>query len=393
MVKQVGIMSMQRIINYGSSLQAYGLKRLIEGLDPECEVKFVDYRPGPRLSEESEPGAPWAAFGRKLSNFRERAAVKAPVTDRIRFYNQMRRHTFSHRRKYASRNYPMLGIPSSPDYNLELDLQVIGSDEVFNCLQTSPDVGYSRDLFGHESAAKRLVSYAASFGNTTLEKILEAQIATDLASDLSQFDSISVRDANSAAIIEALTGRIPAVNVDPVLAYDFMAREPSVPAGRMYDEKYMILYAYPGRVSQREGEAVRRFADSRGLDVLAFGGPHVCADRFIDCGPFELLAYFRDADAVVTDTFHGTIFSLINHRPFAAIVRSSAGHSYGNEEKLRHLLQTFDLKARSALRITDLDAVIDVPVDKSRTEETLKIEREKASRYLINVLDGNIDEG
>ena len=40
-----------------------------------------------------------------------------------------------------------------------------------------------------------------------------------------------------------------------------------------------------------------------------------CADRFVDCSPFEVLAYFRNAEEVITDTFHGSLFSVITHRP------------------------------------------------------------------------------
>lgn len=386
MVKQVGIMSMQRIVNYGSSLQAYGLKRLVEQVDPSATVRFVDYRPGHRAAPEN--AAP--ALSKKLATLKKRLSVKASVVDRVRYYNQMRQHALGHRRHYAAKNFPMLGIPASPVHDLSLDLQIIGSDEVFNCLQENPDVGYSRDLFGHGSRASRLVSYAASFGNTTFDKLVEAGLDAEVAEDLARFTRISVRDQNSADIVTSLVGRTPEVHVDPVLAYDFMAKERGIPTRRMHDREYLIVYAYPGRLSGAENEAIRRFADGRGLDVLAFGGAHVCADRFIDCGPFELLAYFRDAAAVVTDTFHGTIFSLINSRPFVTLVRTSAGHGYGNEEKLGHLLRTFDLEARGSVDLVNLAERMDDPIDYSQVAQTLALERERSSRYLAAVLADDV---
>ncbi|HLS72357.1 MAG TPA: polysaccharide pyruvyl transferase family protein [Actinomycetaceae bacterium] len=386
MAKQVGIMSMQRIVNYGSSLQAYGLKRLVEEVDPSATVRFVDYRPGHRAAAED------AAHGlsRKLSALRKRLSVEAPVVDRLRYYNQMRQHALGHRRHYAAKNFAMLGIPASPDHDLSVDLQIIGSDEVFNCLQENPDVGYSRDLFGHGSRASRLVSYAASFGNTTVDKLAAAGLADEVAADLARFAHISVRDQNSADVITSLVGQVPEIHVDPVLAYDFMAEESAIPTRRMHDREYLIVYAYPGRLSAAENEAIRRFADGHGLEVLAFGGAHLCADRFIDCDPFELLAYFRDAAAVVTDTFHGTIFSLINTRPFITLVRTSVGHGYGNEEKLGHLLRTFGLERRGSVEITDLARRMAEPIDYSQVAQGLARERERSRRYLAAVLADDV---
>ena len=79
------------------------------------------------------------------------------------------------------------------------------------------------------------------------------------------------------------------------------------------------------------------------MKVYAIGGIQKCADRFVDCSPFEVLAYFRNAEEVITDTFHGSIFSVITHRPFTTLIRKSVGNSYGNEEKLSDLLERLDL--------------------------------------------------
>lgn len=379
MVYRVGIMSMQRILNYGSSLQAYGLRRLIEGVDPDAEVRFVDYRPGPTLVAPEGRRPPRTRFGRSAAKIREYGSIDASWGDRLRFVN--------HKRAYAARNFPHLGIALTPVHDLPLHVLVIGSDEVFNCVQSNTNVGYSRDLFGHGSSARRLVSYAASFGNTTLEKIEQMGIADELRADLSRFDRLSVRDRNSAHIVQELTGTEPSINVDPVLAHDFMTAEARIPTGRLHDHPYLVVYAYPGRLTAEENSQLRRFADRRGLQVVAFGGPQSCADRFIDCSPFELLAWFRDAEAVVTDTFHGTIFAMINHRPFTTIVRKSSGHGYGNEEKISHLLATFGLLHRAATSLDDLDDLMDVPLDIAQLHTVIAREREKSISYLTAAVE------
>lgn len=374
-MKNVGIMSMQRIYNYGSSLQGYGLRRLIEGLADDVQVSFVDYEPGEILVKE--PGGssvPSSRVRRALSKVREYNQVDAKLADRLRFMN--------HKRTYGARNFPALGITPQPNRNLDLDVQVIGSDEVFNCVQANTNVGYSRDLFGHDSPASKVISYAGSFGNTTLEKLESFGIRDDLEKDFARFAAISVRDENSARIIEALTGERPVVNVDPVLAYDFMNLESRIPKERRHEGKYVIVYGYSGRLDRAENEILRKYARSIGAEILCFGGVQECCDRFVDCDPFELMAYFRDAEAIITDTFHGTIFALINNRPFATIIRRSVGHAYGNEEKLGYLLQTFGVASQRVTEMAGIAEILAHEVDYHGVNDTLARERAGALDYL-----------
>jgi len=182
-------MSMQRIYNYGSSLQGYGLRRLLEGLADDVNVSFVDYRPGPILVEDAAAAEPTSKVGRVISKVREYNQVDAKLSDRLRFLN--------HKRTYGARNFPMLGITPQPNHDLDLDVQVIGSDEVFNCVQSNTKVGYSRDLFGHNSPASKVISYAGSFGNTTLDKIDSFGIRADLERDFARFAAISVSEVSS----------------------------------------------------------------------------------------------------------------------------------------------------------------------------------------------------
>jgi hypothetical protein len=371
----VGIMSMQRILNYGSSLQAYSLRRMIESQDPQFTVSYLDYVPGPILVDPPPgSGAPRTSRGRRLAKVREYAGGEGSWADKVRF--------FRHKRTYANRFFPIVGMTPALNRDLAVDVQVIGSDEVFNCVQSNTNVGYSRDLFGHGSPAGRVISYAASFGNTTLEKIDRAGIRADLEGDLGRLDHISVRDRNSSEIVQELTGRVPAINVDPVLAYDLMTLEPRIPAARLVDRPYIIVYGYSGRLSKDENAELRRYADGLGALILTFGGVQGCADRFVDCSPFELLAYFRDAEAVVTDTFHGTIFSIINSTPFATIVRPSVAHKYGNEEKLGYLLESLGLAARRLDSVSDVADVLAAPIDWPAVQQIVESERMRSAEYL-----------
>lgn len=361
---KVGILSMQRIQNYGSFLQAYGLKHILEDLG--CEVQFVDYHPGETLI----PADGGTGIMRKFSKVMETFKYSAPLKEKIRF--------LKYKKNYAANYYPYLGITEKYNYCPQVDLLVIGSDEVFNCVQNNTNVGFSPELFGQGNKAKKLISYAASFGNTTIKKLEKQCVKDKIAELLKAFNAISVRDKNSGEIVKKLTGIEPEYNLDPVLMYDFIGKCKDIPKS-VPEKKYMILYGYSGRFSKAECKAIRAFADSKGLKVCCIGGVQDCCDKFIDVNPFEVIAYFQHAAYIVTDTFHGTILSVITHRKFVSVVRESG---YGNSQKMKDLLERLDLNKRQLKSFSDINSEINDIIDYSYVDSIIKEQRAKAYEYL-----------
>ena len=365
---KVGILSMQRIKNYGSFLQAYGLKHILEDLG--CEVQFVDYHPGETLI----PADGGTGIMRKLSKVTDVLKQDGPLKEKMRF--------IKYKKNYAANYYPYLGITEEKNYNPELDVLIIGSDEVFNCVQNNTNVGFSPELFGQGNKAKKLISYAASFGNTTIEKLEQYGVKDQVAEWLNAFDSISVRDKNSGEIVRQLTGVDPIYNLDPVLMYDFIGKCKEIPA-TVPDKEYMLLYGYSGRFSKDECKEIRKFADNKGLKIFCIGGVQDCCDKFIDVDPFTVIAYFQHADYVVTDTFHGTILSVITHRQFVSVVRESG---YGNSQKLVDLLERIELKGNELSDMRQLTHGLDQKVEYSTTDKIIMSNRHMAEVYLRQLI-------
>lgn len=368
MTKKVGIMSMQRIINYGSFLQAYGLKAMLEELG--SEVEFVDYHPGKCLIEEKKESN---KIKRLTSKVLEALEINTSLSNKINFIN--------YKRSYKKKYLPMLNISTRLNYNTKLDTLVIGSDEVFNCVQSNSNVGFSPDLFGANSEAKKLISYAASFGNTTLDKLNHYHKAEEIKSYLNKFNAISIRDENSKKIVIKLLNKEPNKNLDPVLMYDYIHKCNKIPSNLYLDKPYIILYGYSGRLTKKEAKSIEDFAKRNGKEILFLGGIQHCKGIFKDCSPFDVLGYFKNADCIITDTFHGTIFSLINHKPFLTIVRKSNNNNYGNQEKLTDLLSTFNLSHRAVSELSSIDSIYE-PIDYDYVEQKLTIEREKTYNFL-----------
>ena len=364
---KVGIMSMQRILNYGSFLQAFALKEILHGLG--CNVEFVDYHIGKNLIESKTFG-----IKRKLIKATDTFKIKAHLKDKITF--------IKYKKDFAKKYHPYLGIQTDYNYNPSLDVLIIGSDEVFNCVQDNPNVGFSPEVFGANNKAKRLVSYAASFGSTTSEAMKHYGVYDEIKGYLLKLDRISVRDDNSFNIISNMIGKEPERHLDPVLIYDFAGKCNTIPT--IYDKNYLILYGYSGRFSKEECRLISRFAANIGLKVYCIGGLQHYCDRFIDCPPLEVISYFKNADYVVTDTFHGTILSVITHRKFATVIREG---SAGNSQKLTSLLEDLNLKYRLLINEEDFEKILTSDIDYESVDKILRRERQRTEEYLKMCLD------
>lgn len=366
-MSKVGILSMQRIKNYGSFLQAYALKNIIKNLGHE--VEFVDYHiEKPVILEEESIG-----LKRKIKKGLDVLKYDAKLAHKLGYIN--------HKRNFGKKYFPLLELTEEPNYNPNLDALVIGSDEVFNCIQKNTNVGYSLELFGKDNKANKVITYAASFGNTTLEKLKKYKKDKEIGELLSKINTISVRDNNSGKIVEKLTDKKVAYNLDPVLIYDYMNDCNKIPEIEI-KEKYMIVYAYNGRISNEESSWIKEYAKEKGYKIYSIGGAQKCADKFIDCSPFEVLAYFKNAECIITDTFHGSIFSIITNKNFVTLVRKSIGNEYGNEEKLTDLLGRLDLKDRITYDIDKSSKILNQKINYNKVNDIIKKERTKTIKYL-----------
>lgn len=370
-MKKVGIMSMQRIVNYGSFLQAYALKTLIEELG--YSVEFVDYHiEAPIIKDNIENNN---KIIRKIKKGLETFQCKVPLSHKLLFI--LYKQTFE--KKYL----PLLGITKKMNYTPELDCLVIGSDEVFNCIQKNRNVGYSLELFGKNSKAKKVITYAASFGNTTLFKLKKYNKDKEISFLLEKINTISVRDENSGKIIKSLTTKEPIYNLDPVLVYDYINCCEKIPKIEL-KEKYIILYAYSGRITEKEAKWIKQYASKKGYKIYAIGGIQNYSDKFISCSPFEVLSYFKNAEEIITDTFHGSIFSIITQKKFTTLIRKSVGDSYGNEEKLSDLLTRLNLTERMTTDISEIEKINNKEIDYNNVNILLNKYRKLAKEYLNN---------
>ncbi len=370
---KIGILSMQRICNYGSYLQAYALKKIIESLGHE--VVFIDYkREKPLIKSKNE-------YIRYIVDRCKKICIRSLSYSRVLTsfiptgYRTVIQTYYAFRTKY----WPALGISAKRQYHTKVDTLIIGSDEVFNCLQKNTDVGFSRELFGDRAEANRIITYAASFGNATYDELNKAGALTEIAPLVSRHAAVSVRDKNSFSIMrQLLPDRAISENLDPVLMFDFSKRKRKP----VCLNNYIIVYAYRGRLTDDEIEAIKKFAREEKKAVISICGYYPFTDRYIQTSPLHVLDYFENADYVITDTFHGTIFSIISHTKFGVFVRDGHGTVYGNSEKLSDLLHRLCLEDRCVSKLSELSNIMKSGLNFDKVDEIINLERMKAQDYL-----------
>lgn len=374
---KIGILSMQRIINNGSLLQAYGLMKCIEKLGYNTE--FVDFK----ISDSRIEIYSWKE---KIYNFSSKLFLILLIIKNLLKLNYngilLAFSNYTNRKNFKNNYMSVLNLTAKPNYSAKVDILVFGSDEVFNTIQyVEQGKGHAWQLYGADNNAGKLVSYAASFGHTTYEGLEKYNMLDKSKELLSIFDSFSVRDKNSYDIIKTLTGREASINIDPVLLYDYEDIEIKKPE----IDNYILVYAYPGRINNKqEVKAIKDFAKKHNKKLVCVNMMQAWCDKFIYAHPFDLLGYFKHADYVVTDTFHGAVISIKYNVSFVQFIRSSKG--YSNNQKVGYLLSMFGLEDRIVYDNEKLEKTMLQPIDYGQVNNILKVEKAKAMDYLNKVL-------
>lgn len=362
---KIGIMSMQRVANYGSFLQAFGLKSMLE--NEGHEVCFVDYH-------AEKPVVSYRKFDRFFFKMK-----KIPFFWDL-FYEHRGKYKNSFYYLYTKEYLKELNVDLKYKYDVKVDLLVIGSDEVFNCLQSGVNVGFSRELLGDYKYAKRVVSYAASCGYTTVELVEKMNLSDKVRKCMKNFDCISVRDDNTEKFASAFTEKKIYRNVDPVLVSNF---EPYI-IEKNDLENYIILYSYESRTySQEEQKTILDFAKKINKEIVTIGKRQPWVKKHINATPFEFLGYVKHADFIITDTFHGTVFSIKYNINFVTIVRKT------NLNKLMDLLRHFHLENRCIKDLHELSKYYEQPIDFESINSIIKTDQMNTYNYLKRVTNND----
>ncbi|RGB65531.1 MULTISPECIES: polysaccharide pyruvyl transferase family protein [unclassified Amedibacterium] len=363
---KVSILSMQRINNYGSLLQAYSLKKIIESLGNQ--VEFIDIKRGENQA---------------LNDQCEKLVLHNDEKSRNWFVKQIIRVKNKFSNLEAKKHFEQFRIDkleiSNTNNDTMYDVCVIGSDEVFNCLQKSK-WGFDSQLFGNVKNAKKVITYAACCGSTKVEDLSE-ELRTAIVAAMDNLKSISVRDENTAKFARILTGKECNYNLDPVAVGDFSEEIKNIDLKGKVPKRYCIVYAYKDRISDENTiNAIKKYCKKYNLVPIAPFGKQKWIKNMKPLTPFELLKAFENAECIVTDTFHGTIFGAKFSKKLAVIIRDS------NRNKLEDLTKRLGIEGHILTDINELEKILSIELDRAGIDCLLKDARKEAFNYL----EGNL---
>lgn len=344
----VGLLSMQRVNNYGSFWQAYCLKKIIE--KNKCIVDFIDIIPGEELTRTIYSKS--FAFSK----------IK-----RIPYYIfQYKKHKI-----FVRVQKSILKCSDNPNYRDDYDAIFIGSDEVFNFVQNSP-WGFSPQLYGAINNSN-VNSYAACFGYTTLENIESRGIRENISLALSNLKHISVRDQNSFNIIKNLTNNDSMIHLDPVIIGDLPLNKLPI----IDSERYILIYSYDFRFSDKNIiKQIKNMAKKEACKIYSVGFYQNWCDKNIVTDPIKLLSFFKYAQYIITDTFHGTIFSIRCNKKFVTIIQDT------NRQKLLDLLIRLKLENRIVSCQDNIADILHTNINYQNFETLRQKERIKTNDYI-----------
>lgn len=380
--------------NYGSMLQAYATQEAVRGLGYEAHTLRIDG------IEEEIRKAKLRYFARAalgdMSIVRSKLGMVKKALRR-RSNRQMAENLEMRRQKFnafKAEHFSLAPVVSGRaglarqvrDY----DAVLVGSDQLW--LPSNIAADYYTLTFVPDAVKK--VSYATSFGISGLPSWQKARAKAFL----SRFSRISVREERGCELVRELTdGEVQAQLVcDPTLLFDREGWEQMLPIKKQQYVQGDYIFCYFLGDNPWQRDFARELREQTGLPIIAplHMDNYVAGDElFPDCapydvGPAEFVALIRDAAYVLTDSFHGTVFSAIHGRNFATFRRFSGGTLSTNSrmDSLYHLLGVPErlLDERSSLR-----AFLSLPLSTEKIWTRLAKNRVASCQWLKEALSSD----
>lgn len=281
--KKIGILTFHDADNLGAVLQSFALESV---LNDECGVsaEVIDY---------------------KCKTITETKRVKKckGIKDYIKFipmylYYLIKRRGFDKFRKkkliMTSERYNNKNIKKCED---DYDIFITGSDQVWNPECSGTDKVY---ILGFVSDSAKKYSYAASIGNYGF-----SQNDTEWINLIKQYNKISVREQSTACELTKTGVENVLIHPDPV-ALLTQEQWKSVMKKRIYAKKYVLVYLVLPDVNVME--QARKYAQEHGCKIISNKSS---LEFILHNSPADFLSWIYNAECVFTNSFHGTIFSLI----------------------------------------------------------------------------------
>ena len=335
---KVGILTFHDAHNYGAVLQAYALKKYIQKLG--YEVKIINYH-----HETIPDGYPKEDNEKRWEKFNK--FIKTLIDNEEKVYTK-----------------------EEDLEQLDIDFWICGSDQIWN---TEITKGFNRGFFLDFKTNGKKISYAVSMGIPELPKEYEKKFKESLE----KLDEISVREESLKQYAEKFIDKKIEITLDPTLLLDVSDYE-NLLVENSYGE-YVLIYALGP--DERLTKIAKKIAKEKKVEIIELNDKakkdYFCK-QISDASPEEFLSLIKNAKAVITNSFHGTIFSIIFKKEFYTITRLN------RNSRMENILKIVGMEDRLIDDISDLEKVKEQNYEKAYMR--LNKEKQKSKDFLKNAL-------
>lgn len=373
---RIGLLTFHRAYNYGAVLQCYALKRAVNESGALCQV--VDYWPTV-FKEIYYLKAKRTLLHPHISyTIRKLRIIKALNRRNKGFETFLEQYILSNDKTYTKKQ-------DLNESNLSYSGYIVGSDQVWSPTCADFDSVYFLDFPAADNRKK--FSFAASIG----AKSIPEELKLDYFERLNKFDYITTREVEGAELVGNLLHRKVETVCDPTLLLDSSQWKELINLDVVPQKKYIFLYYVT------EGYSVRKYASAlskqKGLPVISvpcrvdYEGLKAADDierGFIvynDISPAQFLGLVANAAYVITNSFHGTVFSAIFHKQFLSQYHLDNGKY---NDRVMNLFTLLNLD----FRVIDNEHVsIDDSIHWGGVDEKIGCEKQRAFSVIKKMID------
>ena len=359
---KVAIITLHRVYNYGSALQAYATQTVFERAGYEAQV--IDYITAQRTKKQIMKNAA-AGSNKGMSSTAYKFFKLFSV-----MLKEMTFGRFVEKNLHLTKQYITAeDLEQDPP---KADIYVTGSDQTWN---SQYNEGVDRGFFlAFAPKDKMKISFVSSFGK---EHLNEDEVK-ETRPYISEYKKLSVREDSALSVLHQI-GRDDGVQlIDPTLQ---LTREEwlKLASPRLVKEPYLILMLLYNE-DNHATEYARKIADKKGLKLVKISWemkkPPMVDKLFTHRSPADFLSLFANADFVVTNSFHGLAFSINLEREFIVVPRNEFN------SRIESLLTLTGLQKRLVSTSEMAMVESDETINYRNVNERLNIERKRAKEYI-----------
>lgn len=358
-MKKAAIITLHRVYNYGSALQAYATQLIFEKAGFDSII--IDYITPERTFKRKLAALPPDVHFSVIKSVIYRIAKFISIIRKELTFGSFVRNKLNLSNKYITAD----DLEKDPP---KADLYITGSDQTWNSFYNQGvDRGFFLDFLPDDS---KRAAFVSSFGK---EKLDDDEV-DETKKMLNKYTAISVREDSAAQIIKNIGLAEPVQLIDPTLQID-KDEWSQIASKRLIKERYLVLMLLYNE-DNHATEYARRIADLKGLKLVKLSWelkkPQQVDVLYTHRSPSDFLSLFKYADFVVTNSFHGTAFAINFERQFVVVPRSEFN------TRIQSLLSLCGLEKRLVNTIDDAVDNSNQSIDYRNVKNIIENERRKA---------------